>query len=996
MGIAVGPEDDAGSGKDEASRDKASGANAPSAAAMSATPELMPFYKAFEQELKAVQARRRVAKEAFGEGRYYSEDYSARVGGALARGPGGALTTQFNFAQMPGEAREFLFAHRYEAGEPVTEADGLNLTGLCMSGGGIRSAAINLGVTQALDALSPAGRSDVIDSLDYLSTVSGGNYIGTSIAAGMMQPKDVSKPFPSSRYPFESKTDGSETPETQHLRDYSSYLTPNGISDVIANLLIVARGLVANVLMLLTALLLLAWLQLLLTPTTDFLADPLSLKLARQFLPAGVSWPDWAGGFVISLVLAGVILFLMLIWTCLKRWLSYRSGLSSREKLSRFMIVFAVFTVLFAVFEWQPSLLAAMRSGPSPAEAASGGSPDWLTWLFGNLDQAGVVLGPAAVTLLAFGSKLINVIKAATGDASFTGKARRYIGKALLFILGISVPILLWVSFLNLVDAGICSPTGLEGACVFRAPGWFVSFGEALPFVSQPSTAPITWLYFWGALAGLAIMSSFSPNANSLHQLYRDRLSRAFLLERSYLGENRRNRPTHDPRTGERLPESDDYTFSSLKLESDGKTLKPAGAWAPYLLVNTAINLQADYLGQRGRQADIFTLGPIVSGSDATGYVRTVDLEERHSRLTLASGLAISGAAASANMGGNTIPVITFSLAALNVRLGYWLPNPAKLYEFKVAARQANGLPERPPWKQKENGWGHWYFLRELFGWIGKSSSRVYLTDGGHIENLGLYELTKRRCRVIIAVDAEADQGMVCPSLVKAQLMMRIDHGVRLDLPWQEISEATRAAGEKIGTARESAVQEKAGPHVAVGRIIYRQETGGSGEDVHGVLIYIKSSMSGDENDGIRDYKRRYGDFPHETTLDQFFSEEQFEVYRALGFHMALGFFTGNHDAAFWTPEDATKRANFFRDVENAMKSIAIPEDNIARIMGRARTRAAVADKARHPQTPPSDPATPSQPAPSPAPPPAGASIASPSPSPPRKTEQAVTKRTAK
>jgi hypothetical protein len=73
------------------------------------------------------------------------------------------------------------------------------------------------------------------------------------------------------------------------------------------------------------------------------------------------------------------------------------------------------------------------------------------------------------------------------------------------------------------------------------------------------------------------------------------------------------------------------------------------------------------------------------------------------------------------------------------------------------------------------------------------------------------------------------------------------------------------------------------GPHVAVGCIDY-----GAGKS--GWLVYVKSSLSGDENDYIRDYARRFPRFPHETTGDQFFSEEQFEVYRALGFHAMYGF----------------------------------------------------------------------------------------------------------
>src|SRR5205807_7962349 len=65
-----------------------------------------------------------------------------------------------------------------------------------------------------------------------------------------------------------------------------------------------------------------------------------------------------------------------------------------------------------------------------------------------------------------------------------------------------------------------------------------------------------------------------------------------------------------------------------------------------------------------------------------------------------------------------------------------------------------------------------------------------------------------------------------------------------------------------------------------------------------GVLVYVKASLTGDEKDYVLDYKRRNPAFPHETTGDQFFSEEQFEAYRALGFHIAYGFWAGDHNFA--------------------------------------------------------------------------------------------------
>jgi hypothetical protein len=179
------------------------------------------------------------------------------------------------------------------------------------------------------------------------------------------------------------------------------------------------------------------------------------------------------------------------------------------------------------------------------------------------------------------------------------------------------------------------------------------------------------------------------------------------------------------------------------------------------------------------------------------------------------------------------------------------------------------------------------YFFNEMFGRLSEEGSLVYLTDGGHVENLGIYELLRRRCRLIIAVDAEADPEMSFGALVKLERYARIDLGVRIDLPWAAIRDSTRLASKEIAeTGGLPPDQARHGPHVALGSIYYPWGKNDRDEDEHtGVLLYVKSSLSGDESDYIIDYKRRYPDFPHETTADQLFSEEQFEVYRALGFH---------------------------------------------------------------------------------------------------------------
>lgn len=169
------------------------------------------------------------------------------------------------------------------------------------------------------------------------------------------------------------------------------------------------------------------------------------------------------------------------------------------------------------------------------------------------------------------------------------------------------------------------------------------------------------------------------------------------------------------------------------------------------------------------------------------------------------------------------------------------------------------------------------YLLREMFGLLKPRGKWLYLTDGGHVDNTGLYELLRRRCSHIIVIDAEADPHMTFSSFVKIQRYARIDLGARFNLRWDKI------AATSLG-ARASGAKPARGPHCAMGEITYSD--GGEGK-----LIYVKASLSGDENVYIRDYARRYTEYPHETTSDQFFSEEQFEVYRALGFHCVHGIY---------------------------------------------------------------------------------------------------------
>src|SRR5262249_51191805 len=155
----------------------------------------------------------------------------------------------------------------------------------------------------------------------------------------------------------------------------------------------------------------------------------------------------------------------------------------------------------------------------------------------------------------------------------------------------------------------------------------------------------------------------------------------------------------------------------------------------------------------------------------------------------------------------------------------------------------------------------------ELFGGANDKSKFLMISDGGHFENLAAYELVRRKCGVVIVSDAECDPDMTFAGLGTLIRMCDVDFGAKIQVDVASISRLPDAAW---GRAR-----------FAIGRIVY----GGGVPD--GVLIYLKASMTGHEDTAILQYKASRGDFPHETTGDQFYGEDQFESYRRLGWEVA-------------------------------------------------------------------------------------------------------------
>jgi hypothetical protein len=292
----------------------------------------------------------------------------------------------------------------------------------------------------------------------------------------------------------------------------------------------------------------------------------------------------------------------------------------------------------------------------------------------------------------------------------------------------------------------------------------------------------------------------------------------------------------------------------------------------PYKLlhvVGMALNLVGGKrLAWQQRRAESFTVSPLHCGSLFRGYRRTrtyggVD------GISLGTAITISGAAVSSNMGyHSSSAAVTFVLTLFNARLGWWLGNPgaagSKRHRFSRTA---------PPYRQAFPKLSLGPLVMEGFGLTDDRSKYVLLSDGGHFDNLGLYEMVLRRCRFIVVVDGGQDENATFDDLGTAVRKIRIDLGVDIEF-------VNPVAIYKKGAPE---IEKKNGRYAAMATIHYPDGDGTN----RGVLLYIKPGILGDEPRDVLQYSKANPTFPHQTTADQLFDESQFESYRKLGEHIA-------------------------------------------------------------------------------------------------------------
>lgn len=825
---------------------------------------------------------------------------------------------------------------------------------LCFSGGGIRSATFGLGVLQGLarrscDAEHPEMTQKLLSEFQYLSTVSGGGYLGGWFSAWIKR-EGRDKVIRQLASRPASKLDPEPQP-IRHLRRFSNYLNPK-LGLLSADTWTLVATMIRNML--------LNWLVLLPMIAAVLLVPKIGMDLAK--IPNVPAWGTWLAGVVGFLAGAlafaytvrklpgrdkenssqrGFLLFciapltlsvlgLSLSWS----WVVAEKGLGYFSVVD-FMVFVAAVLGLGALLGISPILKSREKTGESNVGSTSKHHPLWeipvilivgaavaaaTGWLMHALFTALFDISLRTFTVFAGSgvmgivivtqALLVGLVSWVTGDEDREWWARAgawvYIvmlawtaGAGLVLfaspLFDTSIHGLRWLGAAILSSAslgGIASALGLSSktpatdvkipfsalsksqiAAKLAAPVTLTGFlvllvlsvaginEELLDSMGMPGLAGDFSLAGIFLVAALVLSRPINVNRFSLHAMYRTRLIRAFL------GASNTNRKQNEF-TG--FDPNDNCSLHDLKA-------------APLHIVNMALNLlQNENLAWQERKAESFTASALHSGSMRVGYQHSEDYAKSSkfaNGITLGGAMAISGAAASPNMGYHSSPLMTMVMMLFNARLGAWLANPGK---------EGSGL-----WRDPGPKYALLPFIHEAFGMTTDKCEWVYLSDGGHFENLGLYEMVLRRCHFILAVDASADCKYHYEDLANAIRKIRIDLGIPIEFKSLPFSPEGKLSGK----------------HFTVGKIHYRH-VDGNAED--GVLIYIKPSLNGNEPTDVTTYHNQYATFPHQTTADQWFDESQFESYRCLGEHII--------DELMDNKEEICELEEFFRRAQSASK----------------------------------------------------------------------------
>ena len=693
--------------------------------------------------------------------------------------------------------------NRYKRyGVPAATDD--NLMGLALSGGGIRSATFSLGVLQALAA------RDLLKHVDYLSTVSGGGFIGTSLLwwlSGLAGHTFGVRPYTKDADTVADKKNGDERfpygtddprkwrdragqdvgPKLlRNLKEKGNYLTPGHGINYMSLLAVVLRVVVLN---------LLFWI-----PLLTVIFGLLIVSDVDDYYAARTA-------IVLAVALIAVALVYSFITGCggLKKSIDYswRRGI---ERWGGRIITLVLLAAIVASISMAHSRLV-----------GGDGLPAGLVSMFG-----GLIAG------------LVTYFRTMRGVTETVRK-----------VPGITTNLIAIMAAAFIIYGVLLFSYGL--AVIVGDNGWWWPWG--LP------------------LAAFFFATSIWTNVNhiSAHRMYRDRLMEAFMPDFEAAVKGR----------SDAAPRADWMEMHDIDLRN-----------GPFPILNTNLLLiDSDERRRYLRGGDSFILTPYYCGSNATGWVDCRHLMEDPA-MTLPTAMAISGAAANPNTGSGGVGLtrnrlISVLMAFIGLRLGYWLPNRLPV---------PRSWPAWLQWLNPDHNWPRW--LRKLPNhvWPGlctvlpfghkETAWFLELSDGGHFENLGLYELVRRRVRLIILCDGAQDSKFAFEDLQRAQRRIAADFGATLDF---QAADLERLIPNKTDHRFPQSDLKLADSGHIVGSITYRI----GGREEKGTLIYLKTTLTDKLPVELLGYRGANPDFPDQSTGDQFFDEDQFEAYRELGYIIA-------------------------------------------------------------------------------------------------------------
>jgi hypothetical protein len=676
-----------------------------------------------------------------------------------------------------------------------TNVDRHNLKGIALSGGGIRSASFCLGVLQVL------AHENKLKHFEYLSTVSGGGYIGGSLSwlwSGIWkQKKPHNEKRPCTRefgtgsddFPYgcgERNSDAhdpdmnrDQASMMRHLRQHGEYLVPGKGIGHLSFLSVVLRSITMGFV------------------TMTVLASGVfhALHLTPAFDDSQI-----AGSYTMfaAIVLCAVYAVLLLCYGLLA--IRYRGKATMRaayvwrrrwERWIKWPLVVTLSLLFVGTAQSLSALIETYAAGAGGSAALAG---SLIAWFSQRSKLAGFIsIIPRALVV-------------------YAGVLLMFLGLAVL-----SDQLALWVIGLN--------STGSIDVRMLLLGAHIV------------------------AMMLILVLACLTPiNKVSIHRYYRDRLMETFM-----------------PDACDVLDQGDSFVATAANetgVHELGDTLT---ASVPYHIINANIVLVRSEIAKfRGRGGDNFILSPCFSGSNATGWRETKTFAG--GSITLPTAVAISGAAANPDAGvagkGITInPFLSTLMSIFNLRLGYWCVNPN---------------PDCQPNQNKNPNYlvpGFWGILGRRN--INETSAFVQLSDGGHFENLAMYELLRRHCKLIVCCDGEKDRDFTFESLANVMEKARVDFGIEIDLDADDLKKL------------EYSVDEHGELRYATSAYLIADIHYPDANEASGKLVYIKTTLPHDLPGDVVSYKRQHPDFPDETTADQFFDETQLESYRMLGMHIA-------------------------------------------------------------------------------------------------------------